>query len=63
MALNVCQIGRMTFLFEEEIGSLREMLHSTDKAGGYYITHPGEEEESDSSRIRECTDHRDRSVT
>ncbi|KIW11544.1 hypothetical protein PV08_10845 [Exophiala spinifera] len=31
-------------LFEEEIDRLREMLHSTDKAGGYYIRSVGEEE-------------------
>lgn len=34
--------------FEEEIDRLREMLHSTDKAGGYYIRPTGEEKQEGS---------------
>lgn len=34
--------------FEEEIDRLREMLHSTDEAGGYYISQTGEEEQEGS---------------
>jgi hypothetical protein len=29
---------------EEKMNRLREMLHSTDEAGGYYIRDVGEEE-------------------